>query len=165
MAQGFDMNALFQQAQAIQEQMRRTQEELAKKEVTGTAGGGMVVVTATGTGEISRVQIDPSVVDPKDVVIIAAGHHDRRVAFDADFRRLVAGDDAVAVVRLDVARDDRLLHLPHAVHLLAQPLGQLPRPLGPNGLHRRFEAGQETVRAQLASTRARAAGFWQILNA
>ncbi|TMB29026.1 MAG: YbaB/EbfC family nucleoid-associated protein [Deltaproteobacteria bacterium] len=67
MAQGFDMNALFQQAQAIQEQMRRTQEELAKKEVTGTAGGGMVVVTATGTGEISRVQIDPSVVDPKDV--------------------------------------------------------------------------------------------------
>ena len=67
MAQGFDMNALFQQAQAIQEQMRRTQEELAKKEVTGTAGGGMVVVTATGTGEVSRVQIDPSVVDPKDV--------------------------------------------------------------------------------------------------
>jgi len=67
MAQGFDMNALFQQAQAIQEQMRRTQEELAKKEVTGTAGGGMVGGTATGTGEIARVQIDASVVDPKDV--------------------------------------------------------------------------------------------------
>jgi DNA-binding YbaB/EbfC family protein len=67
MAQGFDMNALFQQAQAIQEQVRRTQEELARKEVTGTAGGGMVVVTATGTGEIARVQIDPGVVDAKDV--------------------------------------------------------------------------------------------------
>jgi DNA-binding YbaB/EbfC family protein len=70
MAQGFDMNALFQQAQAIQEQLRRTQEELAKREVQGTAGGGMVVVTATGAGEISRVQIDPSVVDPKDVAML-----------------------------------------------------------------------------------------------
>jgi nucleoid-associated protein EbfC len=67
MAQGFDMNALFQQAQALQEQLRRSQEELAKRQVTGTAGGGMVVVTATGAGEIARVQVDPSVVDPKDV--------------------------------------------------------------------------------------------------
>ena len=70
MAQGFDMDALFQQAQAIQEQLRRTQEELAKREVQGTSGGGMVVVTATGAGEISRVQIDPSVVDPKDVAML-----------------------------------------------------------------------------------------------
>ena len=61
MAQGFDMNALFQQAQAMQEQLRRTQEELAKREVQGTAGGGMVIVTATGAGEISRVQIDRNV--------------------------------------------------------------------------------------------------------
>jgi len=67
MAQGFDMNALFQQAQAIQEQLRRTQEELGKREVQGTAGGGMVVVTASGAGEIRRVQIDRNVVDPKDV--------------------------------------------------------------------------------------------------
>jgi DNA-binding YbaB/EbfC family protein len=70
MAQGFDMDALFQQAQAIQEQLRRTQEELAKRVVQGTAGGGMVVVTATGAGEISRVQIDPGVVDPKDVAML-----------------------------------------------------------------------------------------------
>jgi nucleoid-associated protein EbfC len=70
MAQGFDMNALFQQAQAMQEQLRRTQEELAKREVQGTAGGGMVVVTATGAGEISRVQIDPSAVDPKDIAML-----------------------------------------------------------------------------------------------
>src|SRR5205807_10610390 len=64
---GIDLNALFQQAQQIQEQMKRAQEELAKKEVTGTAGGGMVVVTANGKGELLKVQIDPKVIDPNDV--------------------------------------------------------------------------------------------------
>jgi nucleoid-associated protein EbfC len=67
---GFDLNALFQQAQQIQEQMRRVQEELAHKEVTGTAGGGMVVVTANGKGELLKVQIDPKAVDPKDVPML-----------------------------------------------------------------------------------------------
>ncbi|MFL5277608.1 MAG: YbaB/EbfC family nucleoid-associated protein [Myxococcales bacterium] len=70
MAQGFDMDALFQQAQAIQEQLRRTQEELSKREVQGTAGGGMVIVTASGAGEVTRVQIDKNVVDPKDVAML-----------------------------------------------------------------------------------------------
>ena len=70
MAQGFDMNALFQQAQAIQEQLKRTQAELAKREVQGTAGGGMVIVTASGAGEVTRVQIDKGVVDPKDVAML-----------------------------------------------------------------------------------------------
>jgi DNA-binding YbaB/EbfC family protein len=70
MAQGFDMNALFQQAQAMQDQLRRTQEELAKREVQGTAGGGMVVVTASGAGEVLRIQIDRNVVDPKDVAML-----------------------------------------------------------------------------------------------
>ncbi|HZX64325.1 MAG TPA: YbaB/EbfC family nucleoid-associated protein [Myxococcales bacterium] len=70
MAQGFDMDALFQQAQAIQEQLRRTQEELSKREVQGTAGGGMVIVTANGAGEVTRVQIDKNVVDPKDVAML-----------------------------------------------------------------------------------------------
>ena len=67
---GFDLNALFQQAQQIQEQMKRAQEELARKEVTGTAGGGMVTVTANGRGELLKVQIDPKVVDPKDVAML-----------------------------------------------------------------------------------------------
>jgi len=67
---GFDMNALFQQAQQLQEQMKHAQEELAKKQVTGTAGGGMVVVTANGKGEMLKVQIDPKVVDPKDVAML-----------------------------------------------------------------------------------------------
>ena len=50
----FDLNALFQQAQALQEKMKEAQERLAKKEVTGSSGGGMVIVTANGKGEVLK---------------------------------------------------------------------------------------------------------------
>jgi hypothetical protein len=66
----FDLNALFQQAAQIQEQMREAQERLAQRTVTGTAGGGMVVVTANGKGEIQKVQIDKQAVDPRDVPML-----------------------------------------------------------------------------------------------
>lgn len=64
---GFDMNALLAQAQAMQAQMMSAQEELATKTVTGQAGGDLVSVTMTGTGELTEVRIDPKVVDPDDV--------------------------------------------------------------------------------------------------
>ncbi len=67
---GFDMNALFQQAQALQEQMKKAQENLGRKEVTGTAGGGLVIVTANGRGEILKVQIDKQAVDARDVPML-----------------------------------------------------------------------------------------------
>jgi nucleoid-associated protein EbfC len=67
---GLDLNALFQQAQQIQEQMKEAQERLSQKTVTGTAGGGMVVVTANGKGEIQKVQIDKQAVDPRDVPML-----------------------------------------------------------------------------------------------
>src|SRR5438270_10796715 len=67
---GFDLDQLFQQAQQLQKQMQQAQERLAKKEVTGSAGGGMVLVTANGKGEILRVQIDKQAVDPRDVPML-----------------------------------------------------------------------------------------------
>src|SRR5947199_2394778 len=66
----FDINELMQQAQAVQQKMQEAQERLAKKEVTGSAGGGMVTVTATGKGEILKVQIDKQAVDPRDVPML-----------------------------------------------------------------------------------------------
>src|SRR5438105_4350765 len=66
----FDLNALFQQAQALQEKMKEAQERLAKKEVTGSSGGGMVIVTANGKGEVLKVQIDKQAVDPRDVAML-----------------------------------------------------------------------------------------------
>jgi DNA-binding YbaB/EbfC family protein len=62
-----DLDKLFQQAQLVQEQLRRAQEQLARQQVTGQSGGGMVTVTADGTGAVLRVQIDPAVVTRDDV--------------------------------------------------------------------------------------------------
>ncbi|MEY2167434.1 MULTISPECIES: YbaB/EbfC family nucleoid-associated protein [unclassified Rhodanobacter] len=49
---------LMQQAQRMQEDMKRAQEEIAKLEVTGSAGGGLVSVTMSGAHEVRKVSID-----------------------------------------------------------------------------------------------------------
>ena len=66
MAKGFDMNQLLKQAQQMQEQMVKVQEELASETVEASAGGGMVTVTATGAGEIAQIRINPKAIDPDD---------------------------------------------------------------------------------------------------
>ncbi|MDQ3735408.1 MAG: YbaB/EbfC family nucleoid-associated protein [Actinomycetota bacterium] len=62
-----DMQAIMQQAAQMQEQMMAAQEALAAAEFVGSAGGGLVRVTISGSGEITAVTIDPKVVDPDDV--------------------------------------------------------------------------------------------------
>src|SRR5690554_1825226 len=56
----FDMNNLLQQAQAMQEKMKKMQDEIAKAEVSGEAGAGLVKVTMNGRHDVRRVEIDPS---------------------------------------------------------------------------------------------------------
>ena len=73
------MGNLMRQAQKMQEEMKRAQEELAEAEVTGQAGGGMVSVTLSGRHEVRRVKIDPEVLkdDPEMVEdLIAAAMND-----------------------------------------------------------------------------------------
>jgi DNA-binding YbaB/EbfC family protein len=65
-AKGFDMNELMRQAQQMQTQMAQAQEQLAHETVEATAGGGLVTVKATGTGEITEIKIDPKAIDPDD---------------------------------------------------------------------------------------------------
>src|SRR6202171_1374294 len=85
---GFDVNELLAHAQRLQEQMKEARERLAKKEVVGTSGGGMVIVTASGKGEILKVQIDKQAVDPRDVpmledLVLAAVHSALKAAQEA----------------------------------------------------------------------------------
>ena len=62
-----DMFNLMKQAQEMQGQLKKIQEELEAAVVTGTAAGGMVSVEVNGHGLVQRVKIDRSVVNPDDV--------------------------------------------------------------------------------------------------
>ena len=70
---------LMKQAQAMQDNLRKAQEELAGIEVTGNAGGGMVTVTMTCRHDVRRVEIDESLMgDDKEVLedLVAAAVND-----------------------------------------------------------------------------------------
>ena len=69
--QRFDMNQLMRQAQEMQAQMARAQEQLANETVEASAGGGLVTVKATGTGVIQEIKIDPKAIDPDDPEMLA----------------------------------------------------------------------------------------------
>jgi DNA-binding YbaB/EbfC family protein len=69
---------LMQQAQRMQENVQRAQEEVAKLEVTGSSGGGMVTVTISGRMECRKVRIDPSVLSDPEMTedLVAAAFND-----------------------------------------------------------------------------------------
>lgn len=60
-----NMQQLLQQAQKMQQDLANAQEELARTEVDGQAGGGLVKATVTGAGELRALKIDPKAVDPE----------------------------------------------------------------------------------------------------
>ncbi len=68
---GFDLDALMKQAQEMQAQVQKLQQEAASETVSATAGGGMVTVTATAGGEIKEIVIDPKAIDPSDPELLA----------------------------------------------------------------------------------------------
>lgn len=73
------MSGLMKQAQKMQENMQKAQEELARAEVEGQSGGGMVKVTMTGKHEVKSVQLDDSLVnEDKDMLedLVAAAMND-----------------------------------------------------------------------------------------
>lgn len=65
-----DMNQMMQQAQQMQLELARAQEEIQSMTYTATAGGGMVEATALGSGSIESLKIDPEAVDPEDVEML-----------------------------------------------------------------------------------------------
>jgi DNA-binding YbaB/EbfC family protein len=80
-----DMAQLLQQAQQMQQQLVAAQQELARAEVIGTAGGSLVSATMTGDGELTALTIAPAAVDPDDLetlqdLIVAAVRDAKRKA-------------------------------------------------------------------------------------
>ncbi|WP_300544821.1 YbaB/EbfC family nucleoid-associated protein [Maricaulis sp.] len=77
-----DLMGLMKQAQAMQQKMADAQAKLDAEEVTGESGAGLLRVTMTAKGDLKRVDIDKSLIDPDEPEIledlILAAHNDAR---------------------------------------------------------------------------------------
>ncbi len=79
-----NMGNLMKQAQKVQQQMMKLQEELNAREVSAQAGGGMVEAVVNGKGELLRLRIEKEVVNPDDaemltdLIVAAVGEAQRR---------------------------------------------------------------------------------------
>lgn len=78
-----DLNALMQQAQAMQQKLQDAQAKMAETTAEGTSGGGLVSIALKGPGEITSVKIDDSLMTPGEGEILA----DLIVAAHADAKR------------------------------------------------------------------------------
>ncbi|MCF6247224.1 MAG: YbaB/EbfC family nucleoid-associated protein [Desulfobacula sp.] len=65
-----NMNTMMKQAQKLQKKMLKTQQEMAKKTIEATAGGGMVKVVANGAQKIESIVLEKEVVDPEDIEML-----------------------------------------------------------------------------------------------
>ena len=91
---GMNQAAMMKQAQKMQQDMIRMQEEMENKNYTASAGGGMVAATVNGKHQVVAIEIKPEAVDPDDVemlqdMIIAAVNEAMRTA-DADAQQNMA---------------------------------------------------------------------------
>ena len=82
---GMNQAAMMKQAQKMQQEMLRMQEEMESKTYSATTGGGMVTATVNGKHEVVDLQINPEAVDPDDVemlqdMVIAAVNESMRTA-------------------------------------------------------------------------------------
>jgi DNA-binding YbaB/EbfC family protein len=85
---------LMKQAQQMQANMQKAQEEIARMEITGASGGGLVKVTMSGRHEARRVEIDASLIgDDKDMLedLVAAAINDAAHKIEATTQERMAG--------------------------------------------------------------------------
>jgi DNA-binding YbaB/EbfC family protein len=90
-----DQMKMLRKVQQMQTDMAAAQAALAAETVEGSSGGGMVKVTVSGSGDVQRVSIDPSVVDPEDIetledLVVAAVADGLRRAAEMQSTRLGA---------------------------------------------------------------------------
>ncbi|AYV46372.1 hypothetical protein CFHF_15850 [Caulobacter flavus] len=82
-----DLSGLMKQAQAMQQKLADAQSRLAEVLIEGTAGGGMVTVTLTGGGDLKKVVLDESLIEPGEGEVIAdlivAAHADAKKKLEA----------------------------------------------------------------------------------
>jgi len=81
-----NLGQLMKQAQEMQEKMGSFQESLAELNVSGSAGGGMVMVSLNGKGEMRSLKLDPNLIDPSEMEIledlVVAAHNDAKMKLE-----------------------------------------------------------------------------------
>lgn len=89
-----DLMGMMKQVGQMQARLKEVQEELARAEIEGQSGGGLVKVTLDGKGEVKRVSIDPSLMTPGEAEIledlIVAAASDARVKADTAMQAKMA---------------------------------------------------------------------------
>jgi len=88
-----NLGGLMKQAKRLQEELERTQEEIAQMRLAATAGGGMVSATVNGRGDLTDLSIEREVIDPDDAemlvdLVIAAVQEAQRAAREAAEKKL-----------------------------------------------------------------------------
>jgi DNA-binding YbaB/EbfC family protein len=65
-----NIQQMMKQAQQMQKKMADAQEKIAQSEFEGTSGGGLIKLTISGKGEVKKLKIDPSLIDPSDPEVL-----------------------------------------------------------------------------------------------
>ncbi len=97
-----NMNAMMKQAQKMQAELAKAQEEVKTMSFEATAGGGMVKVVALGDNTIQSIAIDPEAVDPEDVemledMVLAAVNEALRGVSDMAAQRMSAATGGMSI--------------------------------------------------------------------
>ena len=97
-----DMKKMLKQAQRMQAELAKAQDEIKDMEFEATAGGGMVKVVATGDMAVKSIAIDPEAVDPEDVemledLVLAAVNEALRGVSDISAQRLNAATGGMSI--------------------------------------------------------------------
>ena len=97
-----DMKKMMKQAQRMQAELAKAQDEIKDMEFEATAGGGMVKVVTTGDMAVKSIAIDPEAVDPEDVemledLVLAAVNEALRGVSDISAQRLNAATGGMSI--------------------------------------------------------------------
>jgi nucleoid-associated protein EbfC len=95
------LSKLMKQAQSMQSRITAAEEEMAEREFTGAAGGGVVEAVVNGRHEVKSIRIDPKIVRPEDVELIEdlvltavnEAHRQAEAATKAEMEKLTGGSE------------------------------------------------------------------------
>lgn len=94
-----NLGSMMKKAQEMQEKMQKMQEKMGETEVDGKSGAGLVTITLNGKGELRKIKIDPSLIDPSEIEVledlIVAAHNDAKVKAETmmqeEMQKITAG--------------------------------------------------------------------------